>query len=155
MSHIIFYINSEDRKKITKRPTAITSEENPLSIQLKEPVNIMEPEIIISKSSIGPNWNRVNYAYIPEFKRFYFIDSPGTLHDGLLTFRLSVDPLKTYSAGLLNTPFMIARSESLNSPWYIDTEKALIQRRVVSYKKIGEIPQASTGKKFAITVAGG
>ena len=117
----------------------------------------MNPVITMSKVSIGEKWSTVNYAFIPEFKRYYFVDSIECLNDGLLSLSLTVDVLYTYSDDLLRTRFEIARSEKINNSYFIDTEKALRGRRVVKYLPIGTggIPQSATGNKYTITVAGG
>ena len=151
---ISLYKCKDDRKKIVKKPAPIV--ENVL-IRLKEPTNIMNPVITMSKVSIGEKWSTVNYAFIPEFKRYYFVDSIECLNDGLLSLSLTVDVLYTYSDDLLRTRFEIARSEKINNSYFIDTEKALRGRRVVKYLPIGTggIPQSATGNKYTITVAGG
>ena len=154
MSEIILYQNNSDRKKLKKNLSEIVDITE--TFRLKEPVDVIRPRVTLSKETIGKNWAKVNYAYIPMFGRYYFIDKPGTLQDGLVTYEMTVDPLMSYQAGLLNTAFEIARSESVNSKYYIDTEKALLQRRIVTYKKIGSITQdAANTKKYFITVAGG
>lgn len=161
MSQIILYKNKSDRKKLNKDLSQIVDITG--TFRLKEPTSVIYPVVTLSKETIGENWAQVNYAYIPMFKRYYFIDKPGTLKDGLVTYEMSTDPLMSYKAGLLNTAFEIARSESVNSEYYIDPEKAIIQRRVVQYlpaKNAGGtaqgVPQsAANTKKYFITVAGG
>ena len=70
---------------------------------------------------------------------------------------MTVDPLKSYAAQLLATSFFIARSESINSKYFLDTEKALEVKKVIEYVTpvIGNITQSDTGNKFCLTVAGG
>ena len=150
--NIVFYKNESDRKKLTKNITVIA---DVTGIHLKEPVNVLEPSITVKADSIGKDWPTVNYAYIPLFQRYYFCKYPATLSSGLLEFNLTVDPLMSYRAGLLNTSFEIARSESINSPYYIDNQKALLNRRMVSTMEVGNITQDASGKKYTITVAGG
>jgi len=169
MSQIMIYKCTCDRKKLIKHdPDNKRSWLSPIcdtidSFRLKEPVDVLKPVVTISRDTLGKNWAKANYAQIPMFGRFYFINNPGTLHDGLVTYELSVDPLQSYMGDLLNTPFEISRSESVNSKDYIDPEKAIIQRRVVQYlpaKNAGGtaqgVPQsAANTKKYFITVAGG
>lgn len=149
---ITFYSISDDRKKIRKNISNKIGETSTLKI--KENTSVMNPTIDVTADTVG-NWSTVNYAYIPDFGRYYFVDSVELRNDGVVSVTMTVDVLKTYEAKLLATSFFIARSESLNSKWYIDTERPLTNRRVTSYKPIGKIDQNSTGRKFAITVAGG
>lgn len=149
---IIFYSISDDRKKIRKNVSNKIGETT--SLRIKENTSVMNPTIDVTAETVG-NWAAVNYAYIPDFGRYYFVDSVELRNDGIVAVTMTVDVLKSYEADLLNTSFFIARSESINSKWYIDTERPLTNRRVTSYKAIGKIDQDSTGRKFAITVAGG
>ena len=74
---------------------------------------------------------------------------------GRIAFHMTVDPLKTYAGELMATSFMIARSETKGSPYFIDAEKALQGNKVVDYDILGHIPQDTTGNKYVLTVAGG
>lgn len=157
MSNIYLYNVACDRKLLNKTgyltevvPGGITE-----SFNIRQPSSIIRPVITLSRDTVGSKgWAGVNYAYIPSFKRYYFVNDITARHDGLMELSMEVDVLQTYYSQLLNIQFEIARSESVNSPFYIDTEKALMNRRVVKYAKIGEIRQ-STGNKYVITVAGG
>lgn len=161
MYEITLYRTSCDRKKLVKyapelginKLTKIGSTID--SFRIKEPSSIINPVILLSKTTVGQDWAQVTYAHIPSFGRWYFVDNIVCELDGLLRMELHVDVLQSYYSQLLNTQFEIARSESLNDSYYIDPELALQLRRVVEYKKIGSISQASIGNKYAITVAGG
>ena len=151
MSTISLYRCKDDRKQVIKNPASIASD---ITMQIKEPTSIINPVVILSRESIGKNWASVNYAYITEFGRWYFVDNIECRHDGVLVLTMTIDVLYTYRTDLMNTQFLIARSEKINDKYYLDNERALINRRVVTYEKLGKIPQTS-GKKFTITVAGG
>lgn len=153
MGEIVLYQNSSDRKKIRKNLRQI--QDITETFRLKAPCSIINPTVTLSRQSIGDSWAQANYAYIPRFKRYYFINNITVEHDSLVSVSMSVDPLYTYAAQLLNTQFEIARSESVNSSYFIDNEKALMNRKVVTFLNVGNIPQSQSGKKFTITVAGG
>lgn len=153
MIKVQFYSCSNDRKKIKKTLGGAIGGE--ISCVLKENNSILEPSIRVQKSALGESYARVNYAYIPEFGRYYFVSSPIVETGQAVTYNLQVDPLMSYYAQLLNTKFEIARAEKEGNGYYIDTERALQNRKVVSYEVLGHIPQSQTGNKFAITVAGG
>lgn len=155
MAGVLFNINSDDRKKITK--TFVETVE-PIECILKEDTSLFSPVMIVSKDRMGANWAKYNYAKIPEFgDRYYFIDNITAETGGRLAYHMTVDPLKTYAQTLLNTSFFIARSESVNSKYFLDTEKAIEVKKIMDFPKphLGVIPQDSIGNKFCITVAGG
>lgn len=153
MIKVQFYSCSNDRKKVKKTLGGAIGGE--ITCVLKENNSILEPSIRVQKEALGENYARVNYAYIPEFGRYYFVSSPIVETGQSVSYNLQVDPLMTYYAQLLNTKFEIARAEKEGNGYYIDTERALQNRKVVSYVVLGNIPQAQTGNKFAITVSGG
>lgn len=146
-------ICEDDRKKINKSYAEIGS----VQCALKDDTNLFSPIMIISKEALGKNWANANYAYIGDFGgRYYFIDNIEALTGGRMAFHMTVDVLKTYSGALMGTAFMIARSEDINSPYFVDTEKILQSKKLIYYTDpLGHIPQAATGNKFTITVAGG
>lgn len=154
MSKLYLYTNTSDRKKINKSLDPIIKDH--IDFVFKDPTNIVSPLVTIAAASIPDNkWSMVNYAYLPLFNRYYFVDNIEVEHGGLMTLSLTVDPLYTYRQKLLATSFEVARSESENSRYYIDNEKPILSRKVVDYKIFGEVPQTSGGRKYIITVAGG
>lgn len=157
MSEIYLMTCKDDRKRIDKSPVNIRSDKQSIPMVIKEPTSITNPVVTISEAKIGKNWPSVNYAYIPLFQRYYFVDKITCLSSGLLELTMTIDVLYTYCEELVNTSFEVARSEALNSSYYIDTEKALMNRKEVVYEDgiIGYIPQDASGNKYVITVAGG
>lgn len=153
MATVYFMFNTQDRKKITKSPADLFNAE----CIFKEDTSVFSPTMVVSKERAGAQWAQPNYAYIPEFGgRYYFIDNITAETGGKIAYHMTVDPLKSYAATLLNTSFFIARSESINSKYFLDTEKAIEVKKIIDYKQpLGHIPQAQTGNKFCITVAGG
>lgn len=149
-------INTDDRKKINKKPANIG---NALPCYLKDDTSIFKPTMVVSKDKLGKDWASANYAYISDFgNRYYYIDDIEALTGGRMAFHMTVDVLKSRAAQIMSTPFMIARSEDLNSPYFVDAERMLQSKKLVYYKKLtgtSNIPQAATGNKYVITVAGG
>ena len=155
MAGVLFNINNDDRKKIKKK---FAENVAPVECVLKENTSIFSPVMIVSKDRMGENWAKYNYAKIPDFgDRYYFIDNISAETGGRLAYHMTVDPLMTYAQTLLNTSFFIARSETKNSNYFLDTEKAIEVKKIMDFPKphLGVIPQDSTGNKFCITVAGG
>lgn len=155
MATVYFMLNKQDRKKISKTPSNLFQAE----CVFKEDTSVFSPVMIVSKAAAGQNWAQANYAYIPEFGgRFYFIDNITAETGGKLAYSMTVDPLKSYRADLLGTQFFIRRCESVNSPYFVDTERALQVNKIVEYPTngiLGHIDQDATGAKYCITVAGG
>ena len=154
MSAIILYTSSSDRKKLQK---ALDKKGESDALLLKEPCSVISPVVQLRRSTLGKAWAQINYAYIPDFKRYYFVDDITALNDGLLELKLSVDVLMTYADSLLSLQLEIVRASSLNSKLYIDPEMPLQANKLLSYKKIGLFPESvsDSTNNYYLTVAGG
>lgn len=81
-----------------------------LDITLKDNCSVVNPEIIVDSSNLADDRIfRLNYAYIPDFNRYYFV------HDwewisGLWKADLSVDVLASWRTNILGSRFYIMRS---------------------------------------------
>ena len=67
-----------------------------VNITLKNDVNIINPEIVLSGDFRG-----YNYAHIPELNRFYFIESFEQINLRFGKLFMSCDVLETYKADIL------------------------------------------------------
>lgn len=65
----------------------------------------------------------VNYMYIPDFGRYYFVEPPVVIPGGEILIAGSVDVLKTYDAALRSCPATVIRSESVGAPTMIPDNK--------------------------------
>lgn len=75
-----------------------------INIVLKNDVNIINPEIILSGDYRG-----FNYAHIPELNRFYFVESFEQINLRFGKLYLSCDVLETYKVDILNCKGIITR----------------------------------------------
>lgn len=165
MSDIYFYVCSCDRKKIDKSnalavypsPRVGNTNGGIHTFKVKTPCSIFNPEILIAAESIGKSYADINYAYVPAWGRYYFVDDIIAENDGLLRFTLSVDVLMTYHVNILNSQQFVVRAESLNSALYIDTEKPIQSNKLLSMLKLGTFPESisTTTNNYVLTVSGG
>ena len=103
--NVKFYITGDNPNVMNKSLTQIAS----VDCDIKEPVNKERPEIYVSGNLIG-----VNYAYIAEFGRYYFVYPTGE-HAITTRLQLESDPLMSFKAGILASPAVVARN-----PWHFD-----------------------------------
>lgn len=104
-----FFTDFQKRKNSTKLPTGGTS----YGCSIKDGCSILSPEIEIYYS--GDNPASLNYAYIPKYKRYYFV-SDWTYYRGTWNAKLNVDVLasnRTYISGL--TPYVLRSSGPYNT----------------------------------------
>ena len=114
---VTFYTNFEKKLNSTKQPLN-TDTHTDYTCTLKEGCNITSPEIEIYLSSGDPS--SYNYAYIPSFRRYYFVNNWTYFH-GVWTASLSVDVLASYRDNIKSTNFYCLRSSSLCDPGITDT----------------------------------
>src|SRR5699024_8337740 len=81
-------------------------------VKLKNPVNINNPILSLSSKIVyddgyGGGWTYetkdYNYAYIPAFERYYFIENITLQSNNINVLTLKVDVLKTYENEILNS----------------------------------------------------
>lgn len=80
---------------------------------LRTPVNVLEPVITIRTDSTPA----YNYAYIPDFNRYYFIKRWTLSNNNEYTLYISVDVLKTYSDDILNATGQITNTTDDNAEY--------------------------------------
>ena len=102
---VIFYTTGDNPNVMDKSLTQLSS----LDCDIKEPVNKERPEIYVTGNLIG-----VNYAYIADFGRYYFVYPTGE-HANTTRLQLESDPLMSFSTAILASPAVVARN-----PWHFD-----------------------------------
>ena len=75
---------------------------------LRSDCDIMNPSILIEASP--DTVCGYNYAYIPEFGRWYFVQNVNAYRTGLSIVSLAVDVLYTYKESILNSNAIVCRS---------------------------------------------
>ena len=123
--NINLYNYAGDDKKIVKALSGGTA----LTGALRDPSNIIDPEILIELNNV----DNINYAYIPQFQRYYFIREKQSVRSGLWRFSMHVDVLNSYASEILGLAAVAVRSQQneKQSPYLIDS-----RQRLQAYKKV-------------------
>ncbi len=108
---IDFMVSKDEPEKINKTPSLVVTLEG----SLKNETSIKNPTILVQGNPIG-----ANYAYIPEFKRYYFIEDITIVRDNLFTVKMRVDVLYTYRNEIQNLTCVIEKQYGSNTDMYID-----------------------------------
>lgn len=108
---IILCKNNSEPNKINK----ILSDQYTLSGTLKEQTSITSPIIMIeSGNPVG-----FNYAYIPDFNRYYFISDIVNVSNNLWRINLKVDVLESFKSDILSSSAILSDSEVIGSDRYM------------------------------------
>jgi hypothetical protein len=152
---LYLYCNNSDPKKAYKSLTNGHSYSGG-SFSFKDPTDVLNPVLQISKASVGDDWQILNYAYIPKFgNRKYFMSFKADRGE-ILEYDLHVDVLSTYADKLLTQKFELERAETnkASSLKFADAERPLQADKWVGYFLIGALDE-TTGGTYTLTVAGG
>lgn len=142
--NIVLMNNQEELNKISKSPTTVMT----LTGTLREETDIVNPQINIEYSGTLTN---VNYMWIEEFHRYYFITKIESIRTGLWRVYAHCDVLKTYSEAILGTECVVARSESRYNLYLNDSYfKVYSNPRL----QIAKFPNKFSGESYVLVMKG-
>ena len=72
-----------------------------VDIRLKADTDITNPSIVLSATNI--DYDIFNYAYIPQLKRYYFINNITNINNTMWRLDMSCDVLETYKNDILGS----------------------------------------------------
>ena len=104
-------INNSEKNKINKSLTSGIT----LSGTLRNESNVVNPSIVITID----NPTIYNYAYIPEFKRYYFITDFTSIRTGIWRINLKSDVLMSFKDSILSSRVLISNTESIGKSSYL------------------------------------
>ena len=145
-----FKINRIDDRYLIKNFTEMFESE----IQLKMPCTIEYPVITLDVSNY-PSWSEVNYVYIEELKRGYFIDSYTMKRANLVDYSLRVDVLTNLANQIMAMTCMVERQEFIFSPYYVDNLLPIRKGKWIETKKIGRVGNGGGDTNFTLTSTSG
>lgn len=108
---IKLYHNTSANNKIDKSLHSETT----YSGSLRDDSKIINPEIMIESS----NLTGFNYAYIPSFHRYYFIDEIISYRSNLWIVRLKVDVLMSFASDIKGLTCVIEATEGYKGNDYL------------------------------------
>ena len=136
----ILYNNVSDSRKINKDLTELST----INITLYLDTNVETPVFKV-KNFI----NNANYMYVPDLHRYYYINNY-TLSNQCVYLHCSVDVLETYKTEILNSEYLISRSENDYNDNIVDTLAPITENTVYTVKNFGE--NVKTTEHFIIGV---
>lgn len=132
--------------KIDKTPTFLSE----MDVVWKMGTDILKPVILVAGSLPVDS---VNYVYLEEFKRWYFVTNIKTVRSSLYELNLSVDVLYTYRESIKNLEVVTARQENSYNTYLNDNEFTVYNNTFVQQKTF---PSGfNTNPSYYLCVAGG
>lgn len=116
--------------------------------QARDEMDIMSPIIRFDT----PDIIQYNYAYIPQFKRYYYVTNRNAFRDGLFDVTFGVDVLMSFRGDISNLVVIVDKqSMAENGDEYIDDSSLVAE--AVMFQTIYNFPNGfnSTGEFVLIT----
>lgn len=97
--------NTEDARVVNKTPVSLQT----FTGTLRSDCSIVDPVVVLEIDQTRLNMPLINYAYIPDFNRYYFIENITVVREGLWEISLHCDVLKTYAGQIRALPAVVSR----------------------------------------------
>ena len=151
MLAVTLMVNSSPTNYVTKSLTSA----GVFTGVFRDGTDILNPTIILDNTVSQATISSVNYMYIAEFHRYYFITEISTDVNGLWEITGHVDVLMTYSTGIRSQNAIVARQEFvynmyLDDGWFMAYQDPLIFSHPFSEQN----PFGSSNHSFILTLAG-
>ena len=140
---IKLYKNYSENNVLDKNITQVGSD---ITGTLRDDCSVINPVIAIE----GLSDLSVNYAYITEFGRYYFINNivcKGKLYE----LHMHVDVLKTYASGIRGNNAVIARQQN---EYNLYLQDGVFKTEAIPHYEIRKFPSGFSGYEFVLCVAG-
>lgn len=145
MSFSILLMNNQDElNKISKSPSTVKT----CTGDLRDNSSIVDPEILIEYDGALTD---VNYMYIEQFHRYYFINNIESVRNGLWLVYAHCDVLKTYANGILGCTGVIARQEN---EWNLYLNDSAFKVYANPRIQIANFPHKFTGESYILVMKG-
>lgn len=106
-------------------------------VRLLDDTSILTPTIEVRESTIIDDLWKINYFYIPKFKRYYFVtDAVATT--GMFQISGRVDVLKSYKNEIELSSQIITRQENLQDNYLHDNMIPISDKQEVQEVEFGE-----------------
>lgn len=141
---ITLYTNKSDKNVMDKSITKIKDRTG----TLRNDCSVIDP--VIALEDIGSDITAVNYAYIAEFGRYYFINNI-ICKGNLFELEMHVDVLMTYKEGIRSNYGVIARNEKTYNLYLQD---GVMKTYANPHIQIKQFPDGFSSYNFIFCVAG-
>ena len=144
---IKLYYTASDNNQLTK----VIELTQTLTGALRNESDVVRPQILIECESVSDS----NYAYIPEFNRYYFIREVESIRNGLWLIQLESDPLMSFRTSISQLEVILQESETSNIDDYLTDSRVWIAK-VKDKTSILQFPSglSETGDFILITAGG-
>lgn len=146
--NIKLYNTTSDPRALSKRLT----DEIQIACQVTDELNVDSPVFLLDLTNAKINRN---YAFVPEWNRYYFLAEPVIVNGHHVEIQGSIDDLMTHRSAILNSQVIADRSAS-NFEYYMEDSEIISSGRIVT--KTRKLPTvfntANVNNNYVIILGG-
>lgn len=147
---IRFYTNTAEKNRVNK--SDYLTQKSEMIGTLRESTSIINPVITIHSVNGATPLSGINYMYIVDLDRYYFIVDISTVNNDIWVINAKIDVLHTYKRQIYEQKAIIKRQENLWNLYLNDGSFKVYQNPHI---KQTSFPYGFTGSSFVLAVAGG
>ncbi len=136
----IFYENKSDKRYLNK---TIEAKYSNIPIEVLNPSSVVRPTLKVSSGLIGQS---VNYLYVEELERYYYIND-WIMENGFIRLECEVDVLMSFKDEIKNRNVIVNRQESKYN-LYLEDSKYKVQNRTAILTR--EFPSGFNTAKYIV-----
>lgn len=138
-------MNNSEKNKLGKSLSNL----NVFSGSLKDETSVTNPVVIMELE----NPTGFNYAYIPEFGRYYFIDDIVSVRTGLWKISMKVDVLESFKNNIRGIPVILSDSTETGKELYLSGK--VWKSKVKELTDIVNFPSGLSDNGYFILITAG
>lgn len=108
-----------------------------IECMLMDDTSILAPSIILNDFDLVADWRDVNYVFIKNFGRYYYVTNMTFLTDGFCKLDLDVDVLMTYKDLIKGSTQLVTRSEKSRNRYIVDNQMPIHSDNAYTIKQSG------------------
>lgn len=142
---ITLYTSTADPKEVDKTSKLTQIGSSAITATPTESIDMLNPQVILNYNA---SYLGANYAYIPTFGRYYYIDGADVQPGQMITLSMSVDPLMSFRNSIANCMACVTRSESVGHPTEIVDDRLPIDPNKKEMLSQISVFNKTAGKKY-------
>lgn len=147
MFDIVLMTTTSPRNYLTKTASTVAT----VTGVLRDGSDIVNPVIEIQLESVPAN---VNYMYIADFGRYYYVNDITTTKNGLWEFNCSSDPLMSFKSQIKNCTGIVRRAES-HTAYNMMLDDGSFRTYADPHIVTKNFPAGFSSPSYVLAVAGG
>lgn len=138
-----------DTKSSNNVINKLLENEHEFDIKFKDKTDIVNPVVILS----SPTLILSNYAYIPDFNRYYFVDKIELFPNSIYHIALRCDVLESFKAEILASSGFINQQTNNVNKYYNSNYQSEVRKEVDLYRSTVTIP-TDVKETILVTIGG-